>query len=26
VVREKYLNRWLRKRVLDSAEVQYAEG
>jgi predicted nucleotidyltransferase len=26
VVREKYLNRRLRKRVLDSAEVQYAEG
>jgi predicted nucleotidyltransferase len=26
MVREKYLNRRLRKRILDSAEVQYAEG
>ncbi len=26
IVEEKYLNRWLRGRVLASAEVQYAEG
>jgi len=26
IVQEKYLNRWLRARVLGSAEVQYAEG
>ncbi|MBI2194267.1 MAG: nucleotidyltransferase family protein [Planctomycetes bacterium] len=26
LVSEKYLNRWLRGRVLASAEVQYAEG
>ncbi len=26
IVEEKYLNRWLRSRVLASAEVQYAEG
>ena len=26
IVQEKYLNRWLRGRVLASAEVQYAEG
>ena len=26
IVQEKYLNRWLRQRVLASAEVQYAEG
>jgi predicted nucleotidyltransferase len=26
IVQEKYLNRWLRARVLASAEVQYAEG
>jgi len=26
IVEEKYLNRWLRDRVLASAEVQYAEG
>ncbi len=26
LVEEKYLNRWLRGRVLASAEVQYAEG
>lgn len=26
IVQEKYLNRWLRARVLAGAEVQYAEG
>jgi hypothetical protein len=26
IVEEKYLNRWLRGRVLASAEVQYGEG
>ena len=26
MVPEKYLNRWLRTRVLASAQVQYAEG
>jgi len=26
MVQEKYLNRWLRGRILASAEVQYAEG
>jgi len=26
IVQEKYLNRWLRGRVLASAEVEYAEG
>jgi predicted nucleotidyltransferase len=26
IVQEKYLNRWLRGRVLAGAEVQYAEG
>jgi predicted nucleotidyltransferase len=26
IIQEKYLNRWLRHRVLDSAEVQYEEG
>jgi hypothetical protein len=26
IVEAKYLNRWLRDRVLASAEVQYAEG
>jgi len=26
IVHEKYLNRWLRARVLARAEVQYAEG
>jgi len=26
MVREKYLNRRLRSRIIDSAEVQYAEG
>jgi hypothetical protein len=26
IVEEKYLNRWLRARVLATAEVQYAEG
>jgi predicted nucleotidyltransferase len=26
IVQEKYLNRWLRARVLARAEVQYAEG
>lgn len=26
IVEAKYLNRWLRSRVLASAEVQYAEG
>ena len=26
IVEEQYLNRWLRGRVLASAEVQYAEG
>ena len=26
IVQEKYLNRWLRARVLASAEVQYGEG
>lgn len=26
IVQEKYLNRWLRGRILASAEVQYAEG
>ncbi|OHB86314.1 MAG: nucleotidyltransferase [Planctomycetes bacterium RBG_16_64_12] len=26
IVEERYLNRWLRERVLASAEVQYAEG
>ena len=26
IVQEKYLNRWLRGRVLAAAEVQYAEG
>lgn len=26
MIPEKYLNRWLRKRILDSAQVQYEEG
>jgi hypothetical protein len=26
IVQERYLNRWLRGRVLATAEVQYAEG
>jgi predicted nucleotidyltransferase len=26
MVREKYLNRWLRKQILESAELQYEEG